>query len=80
VTSGEAKGTQVLSLKNDSNEAITATATIVQSVTYHANAKTRTLPAHVVAAGEVWKIADLGMGDRITVAAEGFANLEVTVK
>src|SRR5690242_19156052 len=48
VSSGEDRGQSVLIVKNTSPEAINVSATIVESVTFHANAKNRTLPEHPI--------------------------------
>lgn len=69
----------VLNVKNVSPDALKVTATIVPSVTFHANAKTKTLPAHVIDAGQVWTIGDLAAGDKLSFVAEGFDQLDITV-
>ncbi len=68
-----------LNLKNVSPDALTVTVTIVPSVTFHANAKTKTLPAHKIDAGQVWAIGGLAAGDKLSIAADGFDTLDVTV-
>ena len=72
-------GGSVLNLKNVSPDALKVTVTIVPSVTFHANAKTKTLPAHVIDAGQVWTIGDLAAGDKLSIVADGFDQLDVTV-
>ena len=68
-----------LNLKNDSADALKVTVTITPSVVFHADAKVKTLPAHAIDAGQVWTIKDLAAGDKLSVAADGFAKLELTV-
>jgi len=72
-------GPYVLSLKNISKDAVTASAQIVPSVAFHANAKVRNLPDHVIDPGQVWTIPELAAGDKVTITAKGFAPLELTV-
>jgi hypothetical protein len=79
VSSGEDRGQSVLIVKNTSPEAINVSAAIVESVTFHANAKNRTLPEHRIESGKDWKIEGLARGDKITLTAAGFSPLEVTV-
>jgi hypothetical protein len=79
VSSGEDRGQSVLIVKNTSPEAINVAAAIVESVTFHANAKNRTLPEHRIESGKDWKIEGLARGDKITLTAAGFEPLEVTV-
>jgi len=75
----ETGGPYVLKLTNTSATAVTASAAIVASVSSHASAKNRTVPAHTVEPGAVWAISDLASGDKVTVTADGFAPLELTV-
>lgn len=79
VSSGEDRGQSVLIVKNTSPEALKVTAAIVESVTFHANPKNRTLPEHRIESGKDWKIEGLARGDKITLTAAGFEPLEVTV-
>jgi len=67
VTAGENKGGYVMHVKNDYDHAVTVIAMIVPSVTFHANAKTRTLPEKTIEAGKIWTVADLAAGDKITL-------------
>jgi hypothetical protein len=70
----------VLTLKNDSDKEVKASAKVLLAVAFHAESKARMVPEHVIDAGKTWTIADLSAGDRVTVSAEGFAPLELTVK
>lgn len=72
-------GPFVLSLENTSKDSIKVTATIYPSVVFHANAKVHTLPAHVIDAGQSWSIPGLASTDKVTLAAEGYSSLEITV-
>lgn len=69
----------VLNLKNTSAAALTVSAIVHESVHVHSKAKERAVPAEVVKAGESCKIKDLAAGDKITVSADGFKTLELTV-
>jgi len=68
-----------LNLKNVSSESLKLTVTITPSVVFHADAKVKTLPEHALDAGQTWTIKDLAAGDKLSVAAEGFGKLELTV-
>lgn len=68
-----------LNLKNVSNDTLKLSVTITPSVVFHADAKVKTLPEHPVEAGQVWTIKDLAAGDKLSVVAEGFAKLDLTV-
>jgi len=70
----------VLTLKNDSANAVKAGAKVLLAVAFHAEAKARNVPEQVIEPGKTCKIADLSAGDRVVVSAEGFAPLELTVK
>ena len=72
-------GPYVLKLENTSKEAIKASAKVLTSTPSHADRKVREVPEHVVEPGQVWSIADLAAGDKVTVTAPGFAPLELTV-
>ena len=78
VTSGE-NGPYLLKLKNDSKDAIKASAKVLLSVAFHADSKARNVPEHVIDAGQVWTIPGLAAADRVTITAEGFAPLDLTV-
>jgi len=77
VTSGEDSGLYVLNLKNESSAPLKVSATIISSVTFHANSKTRALSDHVIDAGDTWTIDHLAAADKVTISADGFASLEV---
>lgn len=79
VSSGEDRGQSVLRVKNTSHDAIKVAAAIVESVTFHANPKNRTVPEHQIEPGKDWKIEGLARGDKVTLTAAGFEPLEVTV-
>jgi hypothetical protein len=78
VTSGE-NGPYVLNLKNVSKDAVTVSAQVIASVTFHATAKTRNLPDHAIEAGQVWTITELAATDKVIISGKGFAPLELTV-
>lgn len=72
-------GPYVLSLENTSKDALKVSAKVYPSVTYHANTKVRNLPEHVIDPGQAWSIPGLAPTDKVTVTADGFAPLEITV-
>ena len=85
LTSAFSKGTDanvgpyILSLTNTSKNAIKVSAKIHLSVSFHANTKDRSISDHVIDPGQVWTIDDLAAADTVTVTADGFAPLELTV-
>ncbi len=70
----------VLKLKNDSKDALKVSAKVLLSVTAHNGDKARTVPAAVVAPGQVLTIADLAALDVVIVTADGYAPLKIDVK
>ncbi len=76
---GTESGPYVLTLKNDSKDALKVSAKVLLSVAFHAEAKARNVPEHAIDAGQTWSIPNLAAQDRITVTAKGFAPLELTV-
>jgi len=72
-------GPYILSLTNTSKDAIKVSVKIHLSVSFHANTKDRNVPDHVIGPGQVWTIDDLAAGDKVTLTADGFAPLELTV-
>ncbi|MEO6006355.1 MAG: hypothetical protein ABIZ04_00690 [Opitutus sp.] len=79
-TAGERGGHYSLNLKNTSDKTLKVTVAIVESVTSHARPKNRSVPEHALKAGDSWSVDDLSPSDKVTVTAEGFAPLEMTVK
>jgi len=78
VASGE-NGPYVLNLKNVSKDAVTVSAQVIASVTFHATAKTRNLPDHAIESGQAWTITELAATDKVIISGKGFAPLELTV-
>ncbi|HWA86308.1 MAG TPA: hypothetical protein VG710_08815 [Opitutus sp.] len=72
-------GGYTLRLRNTSDQSVTVTATIIVSVPVHNNPKVREEPAHEIKAGKGWTIKNLAAQDRVTVKADGYAPLELTV-
>lgn len=70
----------VLHVTNTSKDALKVTATVQASVAVHNTDKFRHLPEHEIGAGQTWAIPDLVALDKVVLAAEGFAPLEVEVK
>ncbi|HVU26092.1 MAG TPA: hypothetical protein VHE13_18315 [Opitutus sp.] len=68
-----------LRLRNTSDKAVSVSATIIVSVPVHNNPKVREESAHEIAAGKSWTIKGLAAQDKVTVKADGFAPLELTV-
>jgi len=72
-------GPYILSLTNTSKNALKVSVKIHLSVSFHANTKDRSISDHVIDPGQVWTIDDLAAADTVTVTADGFAPLELTV-
>ena len=72
-------GPYIVSLTNTSKDAIKVSVKIHLSVSFHANTKDRNISDHVIGPGQVWTINDLAAADTLTVTADGFAPLELTV-
>jgi hypothetical protein len=72
-------GPYVLNLKNNSQDALKVSAKVLLAVAFHMESKARMVPAHVIDPGQTWSIPDLAAADRITLTAEGYAPLELTV-
>jgi hypothetical protein len=79
-SAGDSDAPYVLSLKNESSSEITASATVLLAVAFHADSKARTVTEHVIEPGETWAIADLSQGDRVVVSSKGFAPLQLSVE
>jgi len=77
---GGDKGPYVLQLKNESKSDITVTGKILLAVAFHAESKSRAIAPHKIEAGQSWSIADLAFDDKVTLTADGFAPLQLTVK
>lgn len=73
-------GHYVMKVTNTSKQTLKITAAVVESVTFHAHPKNRSLPEHAVAAGETWTVDNLAPEDKVTLTAAGFDPLVVTVK
>lgn len=76
---GEHGGPHILKVKNTSSSALTLKAVVRWSVISHGSARTIELPPRTVEAGESWSISDLSAEDRVTLTADGFEPLELTV-
>jgi hypothetical protein len=72
-------GPYILNIKNTSKDGLKVSVKIHLSVAFHANNKDRNIADHTIDSGQTWTVTDLASGDKITVAAEGFAPLELTV-
>jgi hypothetical protein len=68
-----------LTLRNTSGNSIKASGIVLLSVGSNAYSKTRDIPEHVVGRAETWTIYGLSAGDRVTIEADGFAPLALTV-
>ena len=78
-TSGESKGLYILTLKNVSEHPVKVGGTIAQSVVSHSRPKTITLEVQTIAPGKTRKIEQLAAQDKLTLTAEGFEPLDLTV-
>jgi hypothetical protein len=68
-----------LTLKNTSGNSIKASGIVHLNVGSNAFGKTREVPEHVIGQAEAWTIYGLSSGDRVTIEADGFAPLALTV-
>jgi len=80
VKAGENGGQFSLKVTNTSKESLKIAVAVVESVTTHSHPKNRTLPAQTVKAGDHVSVDDLAVGDKVTLSAEGFEPLVLTVK
>jgi hypothetical protein len=72
-------GPYVLNLKNISTDSLKVNAKVLLSVAFHAESRARTITGHVIDAGQVWTITGLAAADKVTITADGFAPLQLTV-
>ena len=72
-------GPYILKLKNTSMDVVKVSAKVSQSVALHANAKDRNISDHSIDPGQVWTISELAATDKVTISADGYAPLELTV-
>lgn len=72
-------GPYALTLRNTSGNSIRASGSVLLNVGSNAYRKTRDIPEHVVDRAETWTIYGLSTGDRVTIEADGFAPLALTV-
>jgi len=68
-----------LTLKNTSGNPVKASGTVRMNVTPDASTKARQIAGHVIERAETWTIYGLSTGDIITIEADGFAPLTLTV-
>lgn len=76
---GETAGLHVLTLKNISQQPVKISGVVALSVVVHNRDKTRTVPSQVLEAGKTARVEGLASHDKVTITAEGFAPLELTV-
>ena len=76
---GENGGRYSANLINASKAALKVKAVILQSVASHNRPRTIELPAHAIEPTGTWKISDLAVEDKVTLTAEGFEPMVVTV-
>ena len=72
-------GPYALTLRNTSGNSIRASGSVSLNVGSTADRKIRDIPEHVVERAETWSIYGLSTGDRVTIEADGFASLALTV-
>ena len=68
-----------LILENVSKDTIKASGKLYPSVGIHSDTKEKTLSEHVLAPGDTWTIPGLAATDKLTIIADGYAPLELTV-
>lgn len=72
-------GPYVLTLLNTGKSTLTVSGKVQLAVQSHAGLKTRDIPSHAIEAGKDWAISDLSAGDKVTLTADSYAPLELTV-
>ena len=75
---GDNKGLYTLTLKNTSAKALKVSAAVEESVTSHNKPKNHT-ESSTIEPGKSWKIEALAAHDKVTVSADGFAPLSLSV-
>ncbi|HET7537939.1 MAG TPA: hypothetical protein VFJ90_15875 [Candidatus Didemnitutus sp.] len=78
-TKAAEKGPYHLTITNTSKAALKLSVTVAQSVQSHASAKTHTTTL-TIEAGKAGTVEELAAHDKVTLSAEGFEKLEVTVQ
>jgi hypothetical protein len=68
-----------LTLKNTSGDPIKASGVVTLNLGTDAISKTRQIPEHTIERAETWTVYGLSTGDKVTIVADGFAPLAVTV-
>lgn len=68
-----------VTLRNTSGNSIRASGSVSLNVGSNADRKIRDIPEHVVERAETWSIYGLSTGDRLTIEADGFSPLALTV-
>jgi hypothetical protein len=68
-----------LTLKNTSGNPIKASGVLTLNLGPGAVTKTRDIPEHMIERAETWTIYGLSSGDKVTIVADGFAPLALTV-
>jgi hypothetical protein len=76
---GEYAGLYTLTLKNTSAAAVKVNVLVERSVVVHNRPKSETLPAETIKPGASMKVEVLAAHDKVTVTADGFAPLHLTV-
>ena len=73
------KGQYILVVKNEGKSALDLRAQIALSVAFHGTNRNKDVAPHTLGPGESWKISDLAAGDAVTLNANGYESLTVTV-
>jgi hypothetical protein len=68
-----------LTLKNTSGNPIKASGVVSLNLGSNAVSKTKEVPEHVIERAETWTIYGLSSGDKVTIVADGFSPLVLTV-
>ncbi len=72
--------TYELKLKSKAKEPLTVQVTVYLSVVAHNADKARVEPPHVIAPKDTYTVSGLAALDKVVVAADGYAPLELVVK
>ena len=68
-----------LILKNTSGSPVKASGIVLLNAGSYGGNKRREVPEHVIERAETWTIYGLSTGDKVTIQADGFAALSLTV-
>ena len=72
-------GPYVLTIKNTSDQALKISGQVLLAVAFHATDKARSIAEETIAPGKSIKVKDLASDDKVTIKADGYEPLQLTV-